>query len=59
MPGLGVFRRTKAQGVEAGDWPCPHGEDIAQNATHTGGRPLIGLDEGRMVVIWLEQGKLW
>src|SRR5580692_10956727 len=34
-----------------------HGEDVAQDAADAGGRPLVGLDEARVVVaLHLEDG---
>ena len=35
-----VFQGAKAQGIEQGYRPGPHGEDVAQDAAHTGGCPL-------------------
>ena len=50
MPRLRMFRRAKAQGVEAGDRARAHREHVAQDAADPGGRALIGLDVARMVV---------
>ena len=59
VPRLGMFRRAKAQRVEAGDRPRTHREDVAQNAADAGGRALIGLDVARMVVaLHLEDHRL-
>jgi hypothetical protein len=49
-PRLRMVGRAEAQKVERRDWPCAHGEDVAQNAANPGRRALIGLDEGGMVV---------
>ena len=45
IPRLGVFRIAEAQCIEASNRARTHGEDIAQDATHAGGRALIGLDK--------------
>src|SRR5258708_32364928 len=59
MPRLWMFRRAEAQGVEAGDRPRAHGEDVAQDAADAGGRALIGLDVAWMVVaLHLEHHRL-
>ena len=50
MARLSMFGRTEAQQVEAGDGARTHGEDIAQNATDTCRRALIGLDERWMIM---------
>jgi len=50
MPGLRVLGRAETQQVEAGDRPCAHREHIAQDAADPRRRPLIGLDEGGVVV---------
>ena len=44
------IQRTEAQGVHHGDGPRAHGEDVAQDAAHTGGRALKRLNEAGMVV---------
>ncbi len=41
---------AEAQGVESTDRPRPHGEDVADDAAHSRGRSLVGLDGGRVVV---------
>ena len=41
---------AEAQRVHGGDGARAHGEDVAQDAADAGGRALIGLDEGGMVV---------
>ena len=50
MPRLRMFRRAKAQRIEAGDRTRAHREHVAQDAADAGGRALIGLDVARMVV---------
>ena len=50
MAGLRVRRVAEAQRVEHRDRPRAHGEDVAQDTADAGGRALIGLDEGRVVV---------
>ncbi len=50
MARLRVVGRAEAQHVEAGDRPRPHGEDVAQDAADPRGGPLVGLDEGGVVV---------
>ena len=44
---------AEAQRVQVADGPGAHGEDVAQDAAHAGGRPLVGLD-GRRVVVALD-----
>ena len=46
----GLVERAEAQGVEDGNRSCAHGEDVAQDAAHAGGRALEGLHRGGMVV---------
>src|SRR5258708_2864878 len=59
MARLWMFRRAKAQRIEAGDRTRAHGEDVSQDATDAGGRALIGLDVARMVVaLHLEHDRL-
>ena len=41
---------AEAQRVHHGDGARAHGEDVAHDAAHAGGRALIGLDEAGMVV---------
>ena len=36
--------------VKIGDRARAHGDDVADDAAHAGGRALVGLDEGRVVV---------
>ena len=43
-------QRPEAQRVQQPDRPRAHGEDVADDAADAGGRALVGLDEGRMVV---------
>jgi len=40
----------EAKGVHGGDASCAHGEDVAKDASHARGGPLVGLDEGGVVV---------
>ena len=49
---LGIRRIscTKTQLIHHGDWTRAHGHDVADNATHAGGRTLVGLHIGRVVV---------
>ena len=49
----GVVEGAEEEGVHEGDGPGPHGEDVAQDAAHPGGGPLVGLD-GRRVVVALD-----
>ncbi len=49
----GVVERTESQRIHQGDRTGPHGEDVAQDPTHPGGRTLIRLD-GRRVVVALD-----
>ena len=46
----GVVERPEPQRVHDGDRPGAHGEDVAQDAADAGGRALVGLDGGRVVV---------
>jgi len=50
MPRLGMLGRAEAQGIEACDRPCAHGEHVAQDSADAGRRALIGLDVARMIV---------
>ena len=45
-----AVERSEAQRVEERDRPCPHGEDVADDAADAGRRALIGLDERGVVV---------
>ena len=45
-----MLGRAEAQEIERRDRPRAHGEDVAQNAAHSGRRALIGLDERGVVV---------
>jgi hypothetical protein len=48
-------RKPEAQGIEHGNRPGAHSEDIAQDAAHTRGRTLIGLDcTGVVMALHLE-----
>ena len=48
---------AEAQRVQAGDGPRAHREDVAQDAADARGRPLVRLDEARVVVrLHLEDG---
>ena len=50
IPSARMIQAAKAQGVQRGDRARPHGEDISQNASHAGRRPLIRFDKRGMVV---------
>src|SRR6185437_154402 len=50
MAGPRVAGAAETQRVEECDRPRPHRENVAHYAADPGCRPLIGLDEGRMVV---------
>jgi hypothetical protein len=55
--GARVVGAAEAEGVEVGDGPGAHGEDVAEDAADPGGRALVGLDEGGVVVrLHLEDG---
>ena len=45
-----IFQGPKAQGIEQGNRPGTHGEDVAQDAAHTRGRPLERLHRRGVVV---------
>ena len=48
--GVGLVERSETQRIHHADGPGPHREDVADDASDTGGRTLVGLDEARMVV---------
>ena len=48
--GVRVVDGTKTQRVHHGHRAGTHGDDVADNATHTGRGTLVGLHEGRVVV---------
>ena len=48
--GVGGVGGTEPELVHHGDRPRTHGHDVADDATHTGGRALVRLDVGRVVV---------
>ena len=48
--GVRVVGRAEAQRVHHRDRAGAHGEDVPDDAADPGGRALVGLDEGRMVV---------
>jgi hypothetical protein len=48
--GLRVAGIAEAQGVQQRDRPRAHGEDVAHDAADAGGRALVGLDVGGVVV---------
>src|SRR5580698_4420261 len=59
MAGPRMFRRAKAQRVEAGDRTRTHREHVSQDASDAGGRALIRLDVAWMVVaLHLEDHRL-
>ena len=43
-------RLAEEERVHDGDGPGPHGEDVAEDPAHPGGRSLVGLDGRGMVV---------
>ena len=45
-----IFQGPEAQGIEQGDRPGTHGEDVAQDAAHARGRPLERLHRRGVVV---------
>ena len=47
---LRVIGRAEAQRVQDGEGARAHGEDVAQDAAHAGGRALEGLNEAGVVV---------
>ena len=47
---LGIVERAEAEGIEHGNGPGAHGEDVAENAADAGGRALEGFDEAGMIV---------
>ena len=47
---LGIVQRAEPDGVQHGDGPRAHGEDVAQDAADAGGRALERFDEAGMVV---------
>ncbi len=48
--GVRVVDRAEAQLVHDRDGARPHGDDVAHDAAHAGGRALVGLDVGGVVV---------
>ncbi|CAB5041642.1 unannotated protein [freshwater metagenome] len=48
--GVGCIGAAKAKWVHDGDGTCAHGEDVAHDATDTGGCALIRLDKTWMVM---------
>ena len=49
-PAPGVLHGGEAERVEHGDGARAHGEDVTQDAAHSGRRTLEGLDERRVIV---------
>ena len=47
---LRIVERAEAQRIQHRDGPRAHGEDVAQDAAHAGGRALKRLDEAGVVV---------
>src|ERR1019366_10264358 len=45
-----LVERPEAQGIEQRDGARSHGEDVAQDAAHSGRGPLVRLDRARMIV---------
>ena len=59
MFGFGVGGFAEAECVHVCDGACAHGEDVAKDATHAGGRALEGLDVAWVVVAFhFENGGL-
>ena len=54
----GILQGPKAQGIEQGQGPGPHGENVAQDAAHPRGRPLEGFHGGGMVMAFDLEGQL-
>ncbi len=53
-----VPRIREAKGIQQRDRPRAHSEDVPENAPHSGGGALVGLDERRMIVrLDLENGE--
>ena len=50
VAGAGVVEGAEAQRVHQGDGAGAHGEDVADDAADAGGRALVGLHRGRVVV---------
>ena len=48
--GVRRVERAEAQRVQHGDRPCAHRQDVADDAADAGGRTLVRLDVGRVVV---------
>ena len=48
--GVRVVHRAEAQLVHDGHGTRSHGDDVAHDAAHAGGRPLVGLNEAGVVV---------
>ena len=45
-----IRERTEAQRISERNWPCPHREDVADNAADTSRRPLKRLNSTRVIV---------
>ena len=52
-----VVQGAKTQGIQQRNRPGPHGEDVAQDAAHTGGCPLERLHRGGMIVAFNFEGQ--
>ena len=48
--GVGLVEQPETQRIHHADGPGPHCEDVADDASNPGRRPLVGLDKARMVV---------
>src|SRR5699024_4321359 len=48
--GVGMVDRPEPQLIHHGHRPGPHGDDVAHDATHPGGRALVGLHVAGVVV---------
>ena len=52
-----LLQGTKTQGIEQGDRPGPHGENVPQDAAHPGGRPLERLHRRGVVMAFDLEGQ--
>ena len=53
---VGVVKRPEAKGIHDRYWPGSHRNDVANNASHPGCRPLKGLNEARVVMAFDLEG---
>src|SRR5690242_14546662 len=47
---LRIVERPEAERIHDCDWPCAHGEDVAQNSADAGSRSLKRLDKTRVIM---------